>query len=368
MLTAEMNVGVLGLGLYLPSEIRTNDWWSEETQKSWRTNVATEMSQARAAVEIPDLPGPRAIAAALRKYATDPFRGAKERRVMPRGMTALDMEEKAAASAIEDAGIDRDEIGLVLHYGFCPDFVHGASACAVHHRMGLSTTAACIDANAGCESMQAHLLLASAMIKSGQCKYALIVQSSAASPFIRPEDASSPWAGDGCSALVLGPVPKPYGILSSVHQTDSEYHRALVFGIPGKRWFEDGWVRVYGEEKGAARRMALMVADQAKTVINRALDIAGLAPSDIDFFAPHQSTPWMLELTRDFVGLENAKGVETFSWAGTLFAANIPIALSSGIQEGLLRDGDLVATFSMGTGTTYSSTILRWGRGSIAQG
>src|SRR5688572_10523841 len=117
---SEMNrasggAGILSVGTYLPDEIRTNDWWPAEVVSEWQRKAEAGFLRAVNREEM-QTEGVRLCAEAIAKTIDDPFRGTKERRVMPKGMLSSDMETKAAEDAIQRAKIPRDQIDLLLTY------------------------------------------------------------------------------------------------------------------------------------------------------------------------------------------------------------------------------------------------------------
>jgi 3-oxoacyl-[acyl-carrier-protein] synthase-3 len=114
------------------------------------------------------------------------------------------------------------------------------------------------------------------------------------------------------------------------------------------------------ESPSLARRQFLELPDQAKDLVERALVQAGLEKSDVRFWACHQGTPWIGKLTQEHLGLDHAIRVDTFKWAGSLSGANLPLVLSVGEREGVLRRGDVVALFTGGSGMTGTGMVLRW--------
>jgi len=103
--------------------------------------------------------------------------------------------------------------------------------------------------------------------------------------------------------------------------------------------------------------------DRCKEVVTDALAQVNLAPHDVDFYSGHQGGPWLRAVTQEFTGMDRARSLDTFRSFGNLGSVNIPLIWSMAQSEGLLRDGDLVASFSAGNGQTYSSMVLKWGRG-----
>jgi 3-oxoacyl-[acyl-carrier-protein] synthase III len=355
-------VGIHGIGVHLPAEIRRNDWWPASTVARWREKNAR--NSARGHENLASLPlGVQRTIAAMLAERDDPFRGSVERRVMPEGAAVSDMETAAAREAIARAGVPADQIRFVLTYSLAPDFLISTNACRIHKNLGLPERCLSLATEAACNTFQMQLTLAESLIRSGEGPYGLIVQSFLGSRLVPAEEPHSAWFGDGATAAVIGPVDRGRGILARAHRTDGSRHRSLVAGVPGKRWYDDGRVIIYLEDAGVAHEMVLAVTGRGEQVVAEALAEAGLDRGGVDFFACHQATSWLRELTQRHVGLDRARSVDTFRSFGSLSAANLPLVLAIGEREGQLRDGDVVTLFSGGVGETWSATVLRWGTG-----
>jgi 3-oxoacyl-[acyl-carrier-protein] synthase-3 len=355
------HVGVHGVGLYLPPEIRRNDWWPEETVRNWRVKSGESLVRPRQDREDPATPGAQAVIRGMADVKDDPFRGAVERRVMPQGMVTSDMEAAAARDALARAGLEPGEVGLLLTNSQLPDYLSVPTAPIVHRKLGLSERCMSMGTEAACNSFLTQLSLAEQMIKGGVARYALLVQSSGYLHLARPEDPHSAWFGDAATAVVVGPVSAGRGVLGQAHRTDGSMADALVTGCPGARW-SDGKPYLYVENPAAARKMLMRIADQGKQVVDEALAQAGATVAEVGFYAAHQATAWFRKATQEFIGMTNARSFDCFSWTGSLGASNLPFCLGMGEREGLLKPGDLVATYTGGSGITWSSVVLRWGK------
>lgn len=353
-------VGILGVGAYLPPEVRTNDWWPAGTVREWEQRAVLSQKRIEAVPDEQWRPGERAVLAAMRGYLSDPFRGAVERRVMPEGMRSSDMEYEACRIAIERAGIRPDEIDVVLNYSFVPDELLCANAFPLHERLGLSRNCFTSGIEAACNSFLIGLTMAESMIRSGIGRNVLLVQSCGISRILPPEEPTSAWFGDGAAAVVVGPVAADRGIIGRATRTVSSLHRGVVTGVKERAWYEDGRSWFFAKDRSAAFRIMVGVADDADEIIGAALGDAGLERPDVSFFACHQIAPWMRSTVQAFTGLERARSVETFHWAGNLASVNVPLVLSIAERDGLLRDGDVVALYGGGAGVTFSSSVLRW--------
>jgi 3-oxoacyl-[acyl-carrier-protein] synthase-3 len=355
-------VGILSIGTYLPDEIRTNDWWPSKFVEKWKDRHVWDRDRATQHEdgELPE--GALATIAAIAEASADPFQGSRERRVMPKGLSSVDMEVLAAEQAIGKAGLDRGEIDLLLDFALVPDYINTPNACALHHRLGLSAKCFTMNADAVCNSFQMQLTLAEQMIASSRARYGLLVQSSAIWRVNPPQQPFSIHFGDGATAVLVGRVADGKGVLGQSHRTDGSVYRALLCTVEGKNWWDDGRVLTTSLDRKAARSMFLHMVEYGRAVVGESLDLAGCAPEAVDFFAAHQPTIWFRRVAQEHIGLKNARTVDTYPWAGTLSAANLPLVLSEGERLGLLRDGDLVAMYQGGTGMTYSGTVMRWGR------
>ena len=357
-----MNVGILGIGTYLPPEIRKNDWWPQAMVDKWRERAARRLARIQEQYATPPSEGGRLALEALTKLGVDPFQGGIERRVMSPDMKATDMETAAAREAIARSGINASEIDLCLSFTLCPDYINVPGACVVHSNLGLSEKCTTMAVDAVCNSFMMQLTLAQAMIASGRARYALLTQSSAITRLTLSGENYDTWFGDAATAVIVGPVSEGFGIIGSANRTDGKLHDALVCGVPGKHWFDDGAAITYSLNHQSNFDMVVKIVDRAKQVVDEALAEAKVSVGEVDFYACHQAFLWLRDVSQRHIGMDKARSVDTFKWAGTVSGANLPLVMAMGEREGLLRAGDRVAMFQGGTGMTWSGMVLRWGK------
>lgn len=358
-----ISTGILGLGTYLPSDVRTNDWWPAHVVARWNDRMAHRATNAEAIDPSTLSSGARRTLAAMGELAGDPFRGARERRVMPSSMTAPEMEAKAAKIAIERAGISPDDIDVILTQTPVPDQLMVNSATVTHDLLGLPRRCLAIGTEGACNAFAIHMSLAQGMIASGLARNVLSVHSSAITRVHGPDEPHSAWWGDGAAAAVIGRVSDGKGLLASVHNANGARCNALVLGTgPTKRWWDDGSITTHSLDREATKDMLFGMVDRGGTAIRTALNEAGLGPQDVGFYASHQSTAWLTRESAAEAGIAHAKTVVTFPYLCNMNSVNLPFILAVGEREGMLRDGTVVSTFSGGLGETWSSLVLRWGR------
>lgn len=344
--------GILGLGAFLPAEIRGNDWWSEADIRSWpRPGAPPQLPQDAT-------PAARRVFTELSRYARDPFQGIRERRIADPGATPTDIEAIAAERALAQAGVARDQIDLLLVHTAVPDYLFSNTAAVLHEALGLARACLSLQVDASSYSFLGQLTLANQLIAAEGARTALLVQSSTASRLVDPRDPASVFFGDAATAAVVGPVPSPQ-ILASVHRTDGRFPRTAIASVPGGRWY-DGKPIAHVADPASAFRVFLDTVDCALDVIPAALSAAGLTARDVAFFGVHQGTPWLRAMTQEALGLEHARTVDLFASTGYIFASSIPLVLDTAQRAGSINAGDIVLLFGGGTGATYGATVLRW--------
>lgn len=359
-----MNIGILGIGTYLPDQVRKNDWWPKSYVDAWREKRVNRMTRGAIPDDVPVTEGVRLVAQEMEAMAQDPFDGCLERRVMPDWMTSGDMEVLAGQRALADAGIAPDEIDVLLVQSLVADHAVINNAANVHERLGLRQRILALETQGACNGFLMQLEAARHMLSSGTLQRALIIQCAPSSRIIEPRDPYSVWLGDGASAVVLGPVSPGRGVLATSTRTDGRFHRALVGAVEeeGARWYDPGTVKLRSLDPLAGRKMLLTSADLGKQVIDEVLAEAGYQADEVAFFACHQASGWFRRAAQRLCGLDKAHTVDIYSWAGNLAGASLPIVMQIGAKERLIQDGDLVAMYGGGAGMTWSAALLRWGR------
>jgi 3-oxoacyl-[acyl-carrier-protein] synthase-3 len=350
-------VGIRGLGLALPPKVRGNDWWPHDVVARW---AAAKRPPPPAPAD--PSPGMLAVLAALAEQAADPFQGTVVRHVLTDGVTGLDLAERAATEALAKAGVTAADVDVVLTHTVLPDVLLGNPATQLHHRLGLPRRCFAVETEGAAHSFMHQLAIAEAMIGAGRAELALLVQTSAATPHVDMTDPTSVLFGDGAAAAVVGPVGTGKGVIAFSHHTDGRFANTLVAGVPGGTWASEGKGLIHVADWAKMREVFLLTADVCPESIDHVLADTGLAPADIAVFAMYQGTPWLRRVVQRCAGLDHARTSESFPRTAYLFGAVLPANLYFAEQEGKIADGDLVLATSGGTGMTFGSAVMRWGR------
>lgn len=355
----ETNAAILGLGVHLPTEVRTNAWWPGRAVERWRQRASAKISDGRADAAACMTPNQRRVLEAMTLERDDPFRGARERRVMDPAQRSSDIEVLAAREAMQQAGVAPADLDFVLVQSAVPDFLNTPNAAFVHQKLGLKAGCFSLQTEGMCNSFLLHLTLADKLLRGGMGKLGLIVQSCGMSPTLDPEEPHSAWFGDAASAAVVG-LADGRGLLSQAHGTDSSLSPSIAYGVPGARWFDAGRAVPYVENPKNAFLMLLNSADLVANGMRQALAPLHMTPEHVDFYGAHQATPWFRRATQEAAGMTNARFVDTFPWAASVVGCNIPLGLALAAKEGLVTRGSLVGAFSASPGVTWTAAVYRW--------
>jgi 3-oxoacyl-[acyl-carrier-protein] synthase-3 len=306
--------------------------------------------------------GRRLIERALAEHAGDPFQGSRERRIHPEHRPCSDMELRACQDALDRARVHPRDIDFVLGFSMIPDHLTVPNACVVHERLGLRPDCLTLATGASFNAFAAQMTLAHGLITGRGFRCGLLFQSNALGRLIPADAPYAPWFGDAATAVVVAPVRAGRGLLATSHYTDGSLFQAMVAGVPGRAWYDDGRVLWHpGVPEEGPSSLLLGVADRARHVLHGALERAEILAEQVSFYAAHQAAAWLRRVTQEHAGLQSARALDTFPWAASVGAANVPLVLHTARRSGFLRDDDIVATFTGGLGATWSAMILRWG-------
>jgi 3-oxoacyl-[acyl-carrier-protein] synthase III len=280
--------------------------------------------------------------------------GIRNRYIADAGETTATLAHDAALKALEHAGIDASEIGLIVLATATPDQTFPSSATKVQAMLGIPDCVA-FDVHAVCTGFLYALTVADSMIRSGAADSALVIGSETFSRILDWEDrATCVLFGDGAGALVLKAEDGERGILATKLHADGR-HNELLFVDGGPSTTQTvGKLRMKGRE--VFRHAVVNLAD----VLNEVLAEAGLESSEIDWVVPHQANARILDATARKLGLPPEKVVVTVDRHANTSAASVPLALDTAVKDGRIKRGDLVVLEAMGGGFTWGAAALRY--------
>jgi 3-oxoacyl-[acyl-carrier-protein] synthase-3 len=288
--------------------------------------------------------------------------GIKQRRKAAPGEYTSQFATLASQQAIERAGIDANDIDLILCATVTPDQILPSTACLIQAQLGANKAAA-MDIVAACSGFVYGITIAEPMIRSGQIKYALIIGAELLTRYVDYTDRSTcVLFGDGAGAAILGPVESDRGVLAAKIRSDGRYEEQLYApggGTKGGFTAEtiargDHFFKMKGNEvfKVAVRSM--------NDISRQVLCEAGLKTEDIDLFIPHQANQRITEAVANQLKVDMSRVYSNIARTGNTSSASIPICLDECVESGRIKSGDNVLMASFGGGFTWGAVTMRW--------
>ncbi|EGQ2676840.1 ketoacyl-ACP synthase III [Staphylococcus pseudintermedius] len=313
-----MNVGIKGFGAYAPDRVIDNAYFESylDTSDEWISQMT----------------------------------GIKERRWADENQDTSDLAYEASIRAIEDAGIDAQDIDMVIVATSTGDHRFPTVANMLQQRLGLGKVAS-MDQLAACSGFMYGIITARSFVLSGEYQNVLVVGADKLSKITDLNDRSTAILfGDGAGAVIIGEVSENRGILSYELGSD---------GVGGKYLYQDqetNFIRMNGRE---VFKFAVRVMGESS---QRAVEKANLGPDDINMFIPHQANIRIMESARQRLNLPKEKMSVSVDKYGNTSAASIPLSVKQELENGRIKDDDIVVFVGFGGGLTWGSIVIRWGK------
>ncbi|MFY0595886.1 MAG: ketoacyl-ACP synthase III [Cognatishimia sp.] len=285
--------------------------------------------------------------------------GIERRHFAAEGQFTSDLAVEAAKNALASAGLDANDIDAVIIATSTPDLTFPSVATMVQNKLGM-TRGFGFDVQAVCAGFVYALSNANSQIMSGMAKRVLVIGAETFSRIMDWEDrATCVLFGDGAGALILeaeeaSGTNADRGVLSADLNSDGSYKDMLYVDGGVSTTGTSGKLRMQGN---ALFRQAV---EKLTSTADAALDKAGLGHEDVDWIVPHQANIRIIQGTAKKLGVSMDRVVVTLQDHGNTSAASIPLALSTGVERGQIKQGDLLVTEAIGGGLAWGSVVLRW--------
>lgn len=301
----------------------------------------------------------------MRPDLIEKISGIESRRFWDEGTQPSDAATLAAIKAIDAAGIDRNEIGILINTSVCRDYLEPSTACMVHGNLGLGERCLNFDVGNACLAFLNGMDIAARMIERGDVNYALVVDGESSGPInnatikrlsepgvdekqFRAEFASLT-LGSGAAAMVMSRrelAPDGHTYLGSVTRAATQFNQ-LCYG-----------------------QMDRMVTD-TRTLLTEGLKLAtktfaaakeglGWVVEELDQFIIHQVSKAHTDAIMKILNLAPEKVHRIYPQFGNIGPASVPIALAKAVQLGKIKKGNRVALLGIGSGLNCSMAEVIW--------
>ncbi|MDT4912080.1 MAG: 3-oxoacyl-[acyl-carrier-protein] synthase [Pseudonocardiales bacterium] len=271
--------------------------------------------------------------------------GIAERRWADPDETVVDMAEQAGSKALATSGISTEDVDLVVVATCTMASPVPAAAPQLAHRLGIVAPGA-YDLNSGCSGFVYALNAASAAVRTGQARNALVVGAERFSGWLDLADRSTCIIlADAAGAAVIGPADTP-AIGPVVWGSDGAQSDTVVID-EDSRFFRQEGQTVY---RWATGQMAPVAVEACRR--------AGVALEDVAAFVPHQANLRIIDALARRIGLPNAIVARDIVTSGNTSAATIPLALSRMVEAGEIASGAPVLLLGFGSGLAYAGQVV----------
>ena len=281
--------------------------------------------------------------------------GIRQRYLAGEGETTGTLAVDAAKAALEVAGLNGEDIGMIIVATATPDQTFPSVATSVQHAIGANGGIA-FDVQAVCSGFLYALATADSLLRTGAAKRALVIGAETFSRILDWEDRTTcVLFGDGAGAVVLeaSEADDWRGILGSKLHADGQHQELLYVDGGPSTTGTVGKLRMKGRE--VFRHAVANLAE----VLNEVLEEAGVSSSEIDWIVPHQANRRILDATAKKLGMPSEKVVVTVDVHANTSAASVPLALDTAIKDGRIQKGDLVMLEAMGGGFAWGASLIR---------
>ena len=274
--------------------------------------------------------------------------GTRERPWANAGERLSELAAEAGRAALERAGIDAGDLGIVLVATSTADEITPNAAPLVAGLIGADRAGA-MDVGAACTGWLSALSMACGQIESGRAEHALVVGADFLSRFLDVSDRdTAPLFADGAGAAVISATALPTGRVGPIVLRADHSGSHLI------RLDRGDLIRMNGHE---SFRAAVASMSEATTEV---LASAGYVPEDIGLFVYHQANSRIIGAVGERLELPAERVVDYVDRFANSSTATLPIALSVAESEGRLQNGDLVLLAAFGGGLTWGATVVQW--------
>jgi len=288
--------------------------------------------------------------------------GIAERHIARKDEATSDLAVKAAQLALEDAGLEANDLDLIITATVTPDMLFPSTGCMVQKKIAAQKAAA-FDISAACSGFLYALEVGDQLIKSGQYQNILVLGADTLTKITDWTDRNTCILfGDGAGAVILRAREEDQGVLCSHLYSDGAMSEMLQ--VPA-----GGSLRPASEETVQNRLHYITMkgneifktAIKAMTeAIEHASACGGIPIDNIDFFIFHQANTRIIQAVAQRLSIPENKIPLTIQKYGNTSTASMPITLDELNKAGKVRRGDAICFAAFGGGLTWASSLVKW--------
>jgi 3-oxoacyl-[acyl-carrier-protein] synthase-3 len=298
--------------------------------------------------------------------------GIRQRHIAAPNETSGDMGVRAAENLLAEAGIDRQQIDVLIFCTQSADYYIPATACILQERLKLPTSCAAFDVSVGCSAFTYGLWMARSLIVGGSAKQVLLVTSDKMTQYCNVHDmVTAVVFGDGAAAALINADEKgALGLVGpSVLGSDGRGAPSLIVPAGGSRCPHSAeTARVTADTNGNLRNQEQLHMDGTEVFnftlstvpagIRRLLTEIKRDQEEIDLYLLHQANGFMLDGIRRRMKLQPEQLPIDIAEIGNTAGASIPILIRRLVEQGRFTPGMRCILAGFGFGYSWAMTYV----------
>ena len=274
--------------------------------------------------------------------------GIRERSIAEPDEYTSDLAARAGLNAIASAGLEPNEIDLIIVATSTPDRKAPSSACIAQSKMGISNGCAAFDVAAVCSGFLYGVTIAGQFIQNGTYDHVLVIGADTFSKITDWNHRNCVFFGDGAGAVVLERSNRVNGLFSSIILADGEGMNHFTVQ-PGEAYFTMNGKMVY--------QTATAILPEC---VRQILCMNRLVLEDVSMIIPHQASAHVLKGTAEVLNIPFSRMQTNLESCGNTAGASVPLLLDQVNRRGLIHQGDLLLMAAIGAGWTWGASLYRW--------
>ncbi len=274
--------------------------------------------------------------------------GIRERHIAAPDEYTSDLAAHAGLDSIAAAGLEPNDIELIIVSTATPDRKMPSAACIAQNKMGITNRCAAFDVAAVCAGFVYAITIAGQFIQNGTYEHVLVIGADTFSKVTDWNHRDCVVFGDGAGAVVLERKERKNGLFSSILLAESEGMNEFTV-YPG-----DAYFTMNGK---AVKEMATTAVPQC---IQEVLRLNNLGLEDVSTIIPHQATLGVLKRIAEVLNIPFSRIQTNLEKYANTAGATVPLLLDQVNRRGILHEGDLLLLVSIGAGWTWGASLYRW--------
>lgn len=343
-----MGAGIRSLAVGFPSEVRDNAFFIEKDPARFEAARDNPKLWSKPQTESRS----RIFDEEMSRFAGDPFRGTVSRRTLSKGKS-IGIEEAAARRALAAAKLETSDVDLLFCASFIPDQIGVGNATFLANRLGYRGPA--LNFETACSSSVVGLQHAAALVRAGVHRRVLVVVSCDYTTHLEETDSLAWFMGDGAAAFVVDELGEGLGILGGKTISTADTCGAFFYD-------DDFRMR---SDPGVNQVLRDTAEEYVRSAVDGAISASGVPLAEIDFFVFNTPNAWYARFCARAIGVDPSKTVSVYPLYANIGPVLTPANLHYAATSGKIRRGDRVLLYSVGSVSTASAVVMRWGDASL---